>query len=151
MFHLFFLRLIRCSLTGESHAALSSVLSSNSNNLRDLNLSNNKLQDSGVKLLSAALKNPHCKLEILRSLIMQAAGEGHITPVDLQHKFQKKLIKKEEDEDDDDDFFCEVTLIPAELVSSVNLLFSEDQQCGGFQMKPVKKEEPEDKDGRYSD
>ncbi|XP_062846065.1 NACHT, LRR and PYD domains-containing protein 3-like [Trichomycterus rosablanca] len=54
-----------CSLTGESCAALSSVLSSNSNNLRDLNLSNNKLQDSGVKLLSAALKNPHCTLEIL--------------------------------------------------------------------------------------
>ncbi|XP_062847585.1 NACHT, LRR and PYD domains-containing protein 3-like [Trichomycterus rosablanca] len=58
--------LVDCSLTDESCAALSSVLSSNSNNLRDLNLSHNKLQDSGVKLLSAALKNPHCTLEILR-------------------------------------------------------------------------------------
>ncbi|XP_062847564.1 NACHT, LRR and PYD domains-containing protein 3-like [Trichomycterus rosablanca] len=55
-----------CNLTGESCAALSSVLSSNSSNLRNLNLSSNKLQDSGVKLLSAALKNPHCTLEILK-------------------------------------------------------------------------------------
>ncbi|XP_062847573.1 NACHT, LRR and PYD domains-containing protein 3-like [Trichomycterus rosablanca] len=66
----------RCSLTGESCAALSSVLSSNSNNLRDLNLSNNKLQDSGVKLLSAALKNPHCTLEILRLYKCDLTGES---------------------------------------------------------------------------
>ncbi|XP_062847554.1 NACHT, LRR and PYD domains-containing protein 12-like [Trichomycterus rosablanca] len=65
-----------CSLTGESCATLSSVLSSNSSNLRDLNLSNNKLQDSGVKLLSAALKNPHCKLEILRLDDCSLTGES---------------------------------------------------------------------------
>ncbi|XP_060726569.1 NACHT, LRR and PYD domains-containing protein 12-like [Tachysurus vachellii] len=55
-----------CDLTEESCRVLSSVLSSNSSSLRELNLGVNKLQDSGVKLLSDGLKNPHCTLEILR-------------------------------------------------------------------------------------
>uniref|UniRef100_A0A3B4WUF4 NACHT LRR and PYD domain-containing protein n=1 Tax=Seriola lalandi dorsalis TaxID=1841481 RepID=A0A3B4WUF4_SERLL len=61
--HLF--RLSGCNLSKRSCEALSSVLSSQSSSLRHLDLSNNDLQDSGVKLLSAGLESPLCSLETL--------------------------------------------------------------------------------------
>ncbi|KAL0185075.1 hypothetical protein M9458_020771, partial [Cirrhinus mrigala] len=57
--------LIDCGLTDEVCAALTSALKSNPSHLRELDLSGNKIRDSGVKLLSAELEDPHCKLEIL--------------------------------------------------------------------------------------
>ncbi|XDV33685.1 hypothetical protein PO909_004002 [Leuciscus waleckii] len=60
------LRLSYCGVTDEGFAALASALRSNPSHLRDLSLSWNKLGTSGLNLLSAGLKDPHCKLEILR-------------------------------------------------------------------------------------
>ncbi|XP_051797621.1 NLR family CARD domain-containing protein 3-like isoform X2 [Acanthochromis polyacanthus] len=55
-----------CNLSERSCGALSSVLSSQSSSVTELDLTNNNLQDSGVESLSAGLKSPHCKLEALR-------------------------------------------------------------------------------------
>ncbi|KAI5606959.1 NACHT, LRR and PYD domains-containing protein 12 isoform X6, partial [Silurus asotus] len=65
--------IIRCSkITGRSGKALTSVLNSETSSLRELHLtvntldlSGNKLGDSGVKHLSALLENPECKVKDL--------------------------------------------------------------------------------------
>ncbi|XP_073701074.1 uncharacterized protein [Garra rufa] len=55
-----------CHLTAQSCESLSSALQSSNSVLRELDLSNNDLRDSGVKLLSDGLKSPNSNLEMLR-------------------------------------------------------------------------------------
>ncbi|KAJ7990040.1 hypothetical protein DPEC_G00310730 [Dallia pectoralis] len=55
-----------CGITKQGCASLVSALKSNPSQLRELDLSNNHLKDSGVKLLSALLEDPLCRLKTLR-------------------------------------------------------------------------------------
>ncbi|XP_039538975.1 NACHT, LRR and PYD domains-containing protein 3-like, partial [Pimephales promelas] len=64
-----------CNLTDKSCSSLAAVLGSDTN-LKELNMNNNKLQDSGVKLLCTGLKNIKCKLEILRLSCCYMTDEG---------------------------------------------------------------------------
>ncbi|XP_042604295.1 protein NLRC5-like [Cyprinus carpio] len=70
------LKLCKCELTEENCSALASVLSSDSSSLKDLDLSNNNLQDSRVKLLSDGLKE-NCKLEKLKLSNCSITEEGY--------------------------------------------------------------------------
>ncbi|XP_016091055.1 NACHT, LRR and PYD domains-containing protein 12-like [Sinocyclocheilus grahami] len=65
-----------CGVTDEGCAALASALRSNPSHLRELDLTGNKLEASGVKLLSDGLKDPRCKLETLRLRGCGVTDEG---------------------------------------------------------------------------
>ncbi|XDV26558.1 hypothetical protein PO909_030221 [Leuciscus waleckii] len=65
-----------CNLTDKSCSALAAVLGSDTN-LKELNMNNNNLQDSGVKLLCTGLTNTKCKLEILRLSYCSVTEEGY--------------------------------------------------------------------------
>uniref|UniRef100_A0A3B1K0U4 NACHT domain-containing protein n=1 Tax=Astyanax mexicanus TaxID=7994 RepID=A0A3B1K0U4_ASTMX len=60
------LRLASCNLGVKTCENLESVLNLENSSLKELDLSNNDLQDSGVELLSVGLKSSQCKLQIVR-------------------------------------------------------------------------------------
>ncbi|KAM9467860.1 NLR family CARD domain-containing protein 3-like isoform 1-T4 [Clarias gariepinus] len=69
-------RLCSCGVSVEGCATLTSALISNPSHLRDLDLSMNKVGDSGVNCLCDLLENPHCKLETLRLYECGVSDEG---------------------------------------------------------------------------
>ncbi|ROL54734.1 Ribonuclease inhibitor [Anabarilius grahami] len=69
-------RLYDCGATDEDCASLTLALRSNPSHLRQLDLSLNKIGNSGVTLLSAVLEDPHCKLEKLRLSDCGVTDEG---------------------------------------------------------------------------
>nr|XP_023661386.1 NACHT, LRR and PYD domains-containing protein 3-like [Paramormyrops kingsleyae] len=71
------LRLAGCRVTEEGCSSLTSALRSNLSHLRELDLSYNHPGDSGVKLLSAVLEDPSCKLEKLH---VDHSGECRTRP-----------------------------------------------------------------------
>lgn len=63
---LFIKRLQSCKLTAGSMEALSEALSSGQSELRTVNLTLNKIGDSGVVALCKSLQHPLCKLQSLK-------------------------------------------------------------------------------------
>ncbi|KAK9976845.1 hypothetical protein ABG768_018667 [Culter alburnus] len=55
-----------CNLSNQHCEIVSSALQSSNSVLRELDLSKNDLQDSGVSFISDGLKSPNCRLQILR-------------------------------------------------------------------------------------
>uniref|UniRef100_A0A6Q2X7G0 B30.2/SPRY domain-containing protein n=1 Tax=Esox lucius TaxID=8010 RepID=A0A6Q2X7G0_ESOLU len=55
-----------CGITEKGCASLVSALKSNPSHLKELDLSNNQPEDSGVIVISALMEDPQCRLETLR-------------------------------------------------------------------------------------
>lgn len=72
-------RLSRCMVTKEGCSYLAFALSLNPFHLRELDLSYNDLGDSGVKIFSALLEDPNCKLEILRCVRIMCLDMSFMT------------------------------------------------------------------------
>uniref|UniRef100_A0A3B1JIJ4 B30.2/SPRY domain-containing protein n=1 Tax=Astyanax mexicanus TaxID=7994 RepID=A0A3B1JIJ4_ASTMX len=58
--------LASCNLGVKTCENMGTILNLENSSLKEIDFSNNDLQDSGVELLSSGLKSSHCKLQILR-------------------------------------------------------------------------------------
>ncbi|RVE60742.1 hypothetical protein OJAV_G00184120 [Oryzias javanicus] len=100
--------LAECKVTTEWIEHLTSALKFSCSAVRDLDLSNNDLTDSGVKLLCEGLENPNCRLEILRlsgCLITEVgcqylvsalkSNPSHLTELDLSYNHPGELGEKQ--------------------------------------------------------
>ncbi|XP_067341630.1 NLR family CARD domain-containing protein 3-like [Channa argus] len=101
------LRLSLCRLSVISCDSLVSLLNSNPSHLRELDVSGNKVLDKGMKLLSAGLQNPNCRLKILSLFNCEITHEGcnslasalksnpsHLRELELSHnKLQDTGVK----------------------------------------------------------
>ncbi|XP_036418801.1 NACHT, LRR and PYD domains-containing protein 12-like, partial [Colossoma macropomum] len=78
------LRLSWCNIRRKPCENLGSASHPVNSSLKELDLRNSDLQDSGTELLSAVLKSPHCKLEILRISWCNIASSS-LKDLDLSH------------------------------------------------------------------
>ncbi|KAM8762820.1 protein NLRC3-like [Acanthopagrus schlegelii] len=76
------LRLSGCLITEKGCSLLASALKANPSHLRELDLSFNHPGESGVKLLSTGLNNPHWKLETLK---IDHCGKCRLKPPPLRY------------------------------------------------------------------
>uniref|UniRef100_A0A671K1M7 B30.2/SPRY domain-containing protein n=1 Tax=Sinocyclocheilus anshuiensis TaxID=1608454 RepID=A0A671K1M7_9TELE len=115
-----------CNLTAQHCEIVSSALQSSNSVLRELNLSNNDLQDSGVKLLSDGKKSSNCQLKILRLSGCMVTEEGcqylssalssnpsHLRELDLSYNHPGQAgVQLLSDKLKDPNYFCDLTLDP---------------------------------------
>ncbi|KAM6907991.1 NLR family CARD domain-containing protein 3-like isoform 2-T2 [Lycodopsis pacificus] len=92
-----------CGLSETHCEVVASALKSDLSHLKELDLSNNILQDVGVKLLAAGLESPNCRLETLRLSYCRLSEEGcssldsalksnpsHLRELDLRYNLKLK-------------------------------------------------------------
>ncbi|KAM4730042.1 NLR family CARD domain-containing protein 3-like isoform 2-T2 [Anableps anableps] len=84
------LRLSSCSLSEISCASLASTLKFNPTHLKHLDLGGNKLKNTGVKHLCDYLRNPHCRLQTVRSDSIFWVSY-YLTPIEEVEIFSKMV------------------------------------------------------------